>query len=197
MKALPTYSLDIVTIAPSYGEAGLDRLGGTTAGVVGSVMNSRTSAADRTTRYVYDAAGRQVYEVDATGAVTGTQYDAAGAVVATTQYGVKLSQGGELSAAQIEAAVKITPWSQDFSANTSGLSINDPSNVVAVAGALRFSSGYSSTNVFPVAWGTRAQPMGTQFSAEIRTDGNSAGQYLLYGGIQVAEARRRRDSSKA
>jgi hypothetical protein len=44
------------------------------------------SAQDTTTYYSYDAAGRQRFMVDATGAVTETKYDAAGHVVETVQY---------------------------------------------------------------------------------------------------------------
>jgi hypothetical protein len=46
----------------------------------------KLSDSDRHTYYSYDAAGRQRFMVDATGAVTETKYDAAGHVVETVQY---------------------------------------------------------------------------------------------------------------
>ncbi|MBL0393036.1 LysM peptidoglycan-binding domain-containing protein [Ramlibacter monticola] len=43
-------------------------------------------AADRVSRFGHDAAGRQVLEIDALGAVTETRYDAAGNTAAVTEY---------------------------------------------------------------------------------------------------------------
>ncbi len=45
-----------------------------------------TNAADRSTRLVYDEAGRAIYSIDASGAVTQTWYDAKGNVARTVAY---------------------------------------------------------------------------------------------------------------
>ncbi|MET4726717.1 YD repeat-containing protein [Lysobacter enzymogenes] len=52
----------------------------------------RTSEDDRTTRYVYDAAGRQRFVADGTGAVIEYRYNAASEVVQTLVYGQRPSQ---------------------------------------------------------------------------------------------------------
>lgn len=52
-------------------------------------------AADQVTRYVYDADGRQVYQVDALGYVTESVYDAAGRVTETRRH-VSLVQSADL-----------------------------------------------------------------------------------------------------
>ena len=57
------------------------------AGLVTPIFTVVGSAAlDRITRYAYDAAGRQVYAVDALGAVTETAYDAASLVTGVRRY---------------------------------------------------------------------------------------------------------------
>nr|WP_282581100.1 LysM peptidoglycan-binding domain-containing protein [Ralstonia insidiosa] len=52
------------------------------------------SANDRTARAVFDAANRQVFSVDSTGAVIETRYDADGNVVQTTAYANRVNSGG-------------------------------------------------------------------------------------------------------
>lgn len=56
-----------------------------TAEAIRSMLEPDASL-DRSTRYAYDAAGRQVLAVDAEGAITDTEYDAAGNVVRRTAY---------------------------------------------------------------------------------------------------------------
>jgi YD repeat-containing protein len=50
-------------------------------------------AIDQTTRYVYDAAGRQVYQIDPTGVVTGSNYDGAGRLIGTTVFANPIALG--------------------------------------------------------------------------------------------------------
>lgn len=59
-----------------------------TAGTLAAIRAAITpDAADRSSVFGYDMAGRQVLAIDALGAVTETQYDAAGSVTAMTAYG--------------------------------------------------------------------------------------------------------------
>ncbi|WP_443751343.1 hypothetical protein [Asticcacaulis solisilvae] len=53
-----------------------------------------TSASDRWSWTVYDAAGRRVEDIDAQGAVTAYKYDAANRLIATTAYATLLSVAG-------------------------------------------------------------------------------------------------------
>ena len=57
-----------------------------TATVLQSWLSTRSTAADRTTRTLYDAAGRGVYSVDPEGYVTETRYDKAGRVTRSIRY---------------------------------------------------------------------------------------------------------------
>ncbi|MFT7724448.1 MAG: hypothetical protein QM788_16730 [Roseateles sp.] len=54
------------------------------------------TAADRTTRYVYDAAGRLTYSVDPMGSVTQHEYDAAGQLVVVRELANQVPNGGAI-----------------------------------------------------------------------------------------------------
>ncbi|KAG9568676.1 hypothetical protein KCV01_g19849, partial [Aureobasidium melanogenum] len=62
---------------------------------VASVTQAYAGVAQRTTRYVYDAAGRLAFRIGPDGAVVGTTYDASGLVQATTAY--TMAYGGASS----------------------------------------------------------------------------------------------------
>jgi YD repeat-containing protein len=67
-----------------------------TPGTAAAIRSAITAdaAADRSTRYGYDAAGRQSLAIDALGAVTGTEYDAAGHAIAVTAYANAVNASG-------------------------------------------------------------------------------------------------------
>ncbi|MBI3898836.1 MAG: LysM peptidoglycan-binding domain-containing protein [Gammaproteobacteria bacterium] len=69
----------------------------------------------RTTRYVYDKANRLTYTVDATGAVTKTDYDKNGNVIATTRYATAISLSG---LGNVLAAVTVTTNAKDETTRT-------------------------------------------------------------------------------
>ncbi|MFT3858175.1 MAG: hypothetical protein QM742_11985 [Aquabacterium sp.] len=64
--------------------------------VVARIAKGATAALDRTTRYVYDASNRVAFEVDATGAVTQTEYDPQGNVSRVTAYAKRIDLSGVL-----------------------------------------------------------------------------------------------------
>ncbi|KHK58654.1 hypothetical protein PI87_02585 [Ralstonia sp. A12] len=63
-----------------------------TAASIASAVTS-DSANDRTARAVFDAANRQIFSVDSTGAVVETRYDADGNAVQTTAYANRIDSG--------------------------------------------------------------------------------------------------------
>ncbi|MGM9516929.1 hypothetical protein ACS5PK_21975, partial [Roseateles sp. DB2] len=69
------------SVSGAYGSGSVGTLTATQV-----VERLRPSAADRVTRYAYDAAGRQTHSVDALGAVTQYEYDAAGQLVAKKEF---------------------------------------------------------------------------------------------------------------
>ena len=79
----------------------------------------QTSAADQTSRTLYDAEGRSVYSIDALGYVTERQYDAAGNVTATVRY------AKALDAKQLAAPDALT------AGNLAGLLQRDPADQTA------------------------------------------------------------------
>ncbi|TFY97069.1 LysM peptidoglycan-binding domain-containing protein [Ramlibacter humi] len=79
------YATAIATV-PALGIAG------TVAAIRAAIVASAT--ADRTVRYGYDLAGRQVLAIDAMGSVTATQYDAVGHVIAQTSYATAANTSG-------------------------------------------------------------------------------------------------------
>jgi YD repeat-containing protein len=61
---------------------------------------------DRTTLYAYDAAGRQIYSVDALGYVTASEYDGLGRLLSTTLYGsAALGLGAGATAVDVAVAL--------------------------------------------------------------------------------------------
>jgi YD repeat-containing protein len=71
-------------------------------------LGTLVSANDAVVRHVYDAAGQRRYSVDATGAVNGVWYDAAGRVVATRQFSQRIGLGlvtDAITQGQIDSAV--------------------------------------------------------------------------------------------
>ncbi len=66
---------------------------GTSHGVSG--VNLATAAGTRTTRAVYDGAGRQTYSIDAAGLVTAYAYDGSGNVVKSTRYAALYTATGD------------------------------------------------------------------------------------------------------
>lgn len=78
-----------------------------------TVMNLRQAlvaspAEDRSTRYAYDATGRLVYTIDATGAVRGTEYRDSERTTILTRYARRIEVGGDWSEASVKAAVDAT-----------------------------------------------------------------------------------------
>jgi YD repeat-containing protein len=79
-----------------------------TLGAVGTVAAIRTSivldgVADRTSRFGYDGAGRQVLAIDALGAVTETVYDGAGNVVAAKAYATVANTSGLIAVPTLQS----------------------------------------------------------------------------------------------
>jgi len=76
-----------------------------TAGSIASAVTSDWEN-DRTSRAVFDAANRQVFSIDSTGAVVETRYDADGNTVQTTAYANRVNgpvaQGASYVAAQLQ-----------------------------------------------------------------------------------------------
>jgi YD repeat-containing protein len=64
-----------------------------------ALTTALASAPKRTTSFVYDAAGRQRYTIDATGALTESRYDGAGRVIGTVSFGVRPPAGATTEAA--------------------------------------------------------------------------------------------------
>ncbi|QDQ25733.1 LysM peptidoglycan-binding domain-containing protein [Chitinimonas arctica] len=80
---------------------------------------------NRSTQYVYDAAGRQIYAVDAVGAVTETRYDAAGNVSSRIAYAAAVqipsigsSDGKTLTFKGLQAVIKGTTFANVNPAKT-------------------------------------------------------------------------------
>lgn len=63
------------------------------------------NAQDRTTRAVFDATGRAVYQIDAGGYVTQSDYDTSGRVVLSRRYGAAVNLAGQPTADQVAAAL--------------------------------------------------------------------------------------------
>ncbi|WP_434644479.1 LysM peptidoglycan-binding domain-containing protein [Achromobacter piechaudii] len=63
------------------------------------------SAQDRTTRAVFDATGHAVYQIDAGGYVTESNYDTSGRVVLSRRYGVAVTLAGQPTAEQVAAVL--------------------------------------------------------------------------------------------
>ncbi|RDI99307.1 hypothetical protein DVT68_00110 [Dyella solisilvae] len=83
----------------------LGRLGSTaTTASIASYMATITD--QRVTHYAYDAAGRQVYTVDALGDVTETRYDGDGRVTWTLQYANAIATPSDWSVSSIAVAVQ-------------------------------------------------------------------------------------------
>ncbi|MGY8628273.1 hypothetical protein, partial [Chromobacterium violaceum] len=75
--------------------------------------------AAHSTQYVYDAAGRQTYVIDAQGYVTEKRYDAASNVTATVRYGQAVALGGLAQPLQAgDLAVQLKPNGQDQTTHT-------------------------------------------------------------------------------
>ena len=82
--------------------AGLPALG--TSATVGAIRNAlRPASADRSTRFGFDAAGRQALSIDAEGGAVETRYDGAGNVVARLAYATRANTSGLASAAGLAA----------------------------------------------------------------------------------------------
>lgn len=63
------------------------------------------AAQDRTTRTVFDATGRAIYQIDAGGYVTQSDYDTSSRAVLTRRYAAAVSLAGQPTAAQVAAAL--------------------------------------------------------------------------------------------
>jgi YD repeat-containing protein len=70
-----------------------------------SARKPTVNAQDRTTRAVYDATGRAVYQIDAGGYVTQSEYDTSGRVVLSRRYGAAVNLAGQPTADQVAAAL--------------------------------------------------------------------------------------------
>ena len=96
-----TYDADgrLLSSAPMGATATYDALGEVVA---------TTDALGNSTRYAYDGDGRQLFAIDATGAVTQTTYNAAGQAVARTTYATALT-ASQLSALTPSSMGSMTP----------------------------------------------------------------------------------------
>ena len=121
----------------------------------------RPTKADRVTRYAYDAAGRQTYSVDATGAVTQYEYDAAGRLVAKKEYANAI---GLPEAGSSDGATAVLSGSYARLINKAFVAI-DTSKTYKVRARLRQLSG-----------------VGTVYVGVATKDGNGVMQSNPYGG---------------
>jgi YD repeat-containing protein len=70
--------------------------------------NVAPSGSDQVTRYVYDSAGRKIYEVDGLGDVTQTSYDAQGRVLSIRGYNNQISSSALSGFGQAITALQVT-----------------------------------------------------------------------------------------
>lgn len=94
--------------------------------------------ADRVQRFAYDAAGRQVYAVDAAGAVKHTHFDGIGRVVRTTRY-YKLIPAATLPTPGAISAALVPDASQD---RVESRAYNAAGQVIATTDALNATETY-------------------------------------------------------
>jgi YD repeat-containing protein len=98
-----------------------------------------TPSEDRTTRYVYDADGRQRYAIDPLGYVTETRYDGLGNIVATTAYALAVTLNGNPTTAQVAAALTVDPGAD----RTSTFTYNASGELVASTDGLGYTETYT------------------------------------------------------
>jgi YD repeat-containing protein len=84
----------------------------------GFVSISANVAKDQATRYVYDAAGRKRFNIDALGTVSESRYDAVGQLTQTLQYERAMRIGGTPTEAQMLAALSTA--TTGFTSNLEG-----------------------------------------------------------------------------
>lgn len=83
------------------------------AGLTGTAIDE-----DRTSRTLYDTAGRPVYAVDAEGYVTETRYDSVGRVTKTLRYAAKYSTSDGTTAAGLKSTIGTAQATLDAAATT-------------------------------------------------------------------------------
>jgi YD repeat-containing protein len=69
---------------------------------------------DKVTRYIYDAAGRQIYSVDAAGGITELTYDAANRVTSRREYANAIGLGSEDSRTVVLSGVGARAYTSSF-----------------------------------------------------------------------------------
>jgi YD repeat-containing protein len=97
-----------------------------------------TSGQDRTTQYVYDGAGRQIYQIDALGYVTQTDYDGVGRAVNSILYAKAVSVDAHGNPALVAAAI-VADSSAD---ETTSSAFDAADNLVTVTDALGHAQQY-------------------------------------------------------
>lgn len=159
-----------------------------------------TAGKDTVTRYVYDAAGRALAEVDATGALTLRSFDELGRVTSQVRYATTISTTVALTASSLRAeAAKVTSAARDeriyyqydaagrlvWRAQSAGVDASGnlryigTSNTYDAAGRLikvLRAGNYINLGVAPQIDGTLVGDLNISYTGSIQTD-----QFDLYG----------------
>lgn len=93
-----------LTLRTSYSKAISTSLS-TTAAIEQALVAARDDLNDRTERYAFDAANRQVFAIDAAGAVTETRYDGAGNAVKSIRHATAIVNTASLTPASTALTV--------------------------------------------------------------------------------------------
>lgn len=138
------------------------------------------SAGDASTFHVFDSAGRERYTIAGDGSVSETRYDAAGHVTGTSRYQQRIVAAPGMTESDVQAALRI--WSQDFSSGASGLGTL-PSQMSVSGGRLvvTATNAAGAGVTWPSASGTRNNPVGTRYHAELTLDNSGSNRFAFYG----------------
>jgi len=134
---------------------------------------------DRTTRYVYDAVGRQRYVIDALGNVSENKYDANGRLIETLRYNKAINPDSVSNERDVQLALNAL-WSQDFSAGTSGLNMAGAGTTIrneAGRMVLENQTGTSWPSIAENAY--RPYDAGLLYRTELTSPSLAAGRFII------------------
>ncbi|AXQ28043.1 LysM peptidoglycan-binding domain-containing protein [Solimonas sp. K1W22B-7] len=151
-------------------------------------LASKRDANGNVWRYVYDAAGRKVYDIDPLGGLVEYRYDAMDRLVLTTRHVEAIDLNGmpdEMTMDMVRYAAASRLWSSSLTGDSQGLDITPPGPALvydAVGGRLALTS-QPAADVLTIAYGTRPHniaALGTVvFKAEIQVESSTAGSFYV------------------